>query len=203
MDALIFAKGWRSPPSRTLLDHWAHYAVPIVLSMFSFEVAGQRNYGRMAFLPQMLSHCSDDSPLVLCCQALAFAFLANKAGSSEAESIRDELYGQALAATNRLVGDSNFAKEDETSVSVWLLSTYEVSYYQTRFKSALLKPNTDYLWISCFGSSLWTYHMEYTCARPRWTSSNSRSQSIANRAGQEHLLAFIHVHANSIFGRRC
>lgn len=128
MDELIFAKGWRSPPSRTLLDHWSQYAVPIVLSMFSAEVAGRRHYGRMAFLPQMLLHCPDDSPLILCCQALAFAYLANKAGSSEAEGVRDEIYGQALAATNRLVGDSDSAKEDETSVSVWLLSIYEVRY---------------------------------------------------------------------------
>lgn len=133
MDAFIFARDWNSPHSRSLLDHWAQHAIPMILSMFSVEVAGSRHF-QLTFLPKMLSQSADDSPLILCCQALAFAFLANKTGSAEAASTRDEFYGQAIAATNRLVGDSNFAQEDETCVCVWLLSIYEVRDRTTQLK---------------------------------------------------------------------
>ena len=126
MDALIFSTGWRSPPSRTLTDHWTQYAVPLLLSMFSVELGGRRFFGTLAFLPDMLARTSESSALLLCAHAVSFAFLAHKAATWESAAVRDQAYGHALAATNALVGDSTLRLEDETSVCVWLLSLYEV-----------------------------------------------------------------------------
>lgn len=68
----------------------------------------------------------DNSPLAMCCEALGIAYLANKFVSVDAETIRDQAYGQALAATTTLVGDPELCQQDDASMSVWVLSLYEV-----------------------------------------------------------------------------
>lgn len=69
----------------------------------------------------------------MCCEALGIAYLANRFVSAEAETIRDQAYGQSLAATTTLVGDPGLCQQDEASICVWLLSVYEVCFLVPRF----------------------------------------------------------------------
>lgn len=127
-DSVVMQQGWHSPPPRMKPEQWTSHAVPLVLSMLSAQKPdGSRYFGQAEFLPEMLFRQSDEAPLTLCCKALGLAFLANKSGIDTVNTIRDRAYGQALAAANGLVSDPTLCREDETLVSVWLLSQYEVS----------------------------------------------------------------------------
>lgn len=125
LDAIIRNDG---PPSfcPIPLDKWSHYAVPVVLTMISYEADGRRIFSQLQVLADLLNQSPGDSALAMCCEALGIAYLANRFVSTEAETIRDQAYGQALAATTTLVGDPDLCQQDEASVSVWLLSMYEV-----------------------------------------------------------------------------
>ncbi|KAK5079567.1 hypothetical protein LTR70_009343 [Exophiala xenobiotica] len=126
-DSVVMQQGWHSPPPRMEPEQWSTHAVPLVLSMLSaLKLDGSRYFGQAEFLPRMLFRQSEDAPLTLCCKALGLSFLANKSRMDKANTIRDRAYGQALAAANGLVSDPNLCREDETPVSVWLLSLYEI-----------------------------------------------------------------------------
>jgi len=127
-DSVVMQQGWHSPPPRMEPEQWSTHAVPLVLSMLSaLKLDGSRYFGQAEFLPRMLFRQSEEAPLTLCCKALGLSFLANKPRMDKANTIRDRAYGQALAAANGLVSDPNLCRGDETPVSVWLLSLYEVS----------------------------------------------------------------------------
>lgn len=108
------------------LSQWSHYALPLVLALFSFEVDGQRSFNQVQILATSVMKCPDYSPLIMCCEALGIAFLANRFRSTDAERMRDQAYVRALSATNVLVGDPDLCQQHEAPVSVWLLSLYEV-----------------------------------------------------------------------------
>lgn len=75
----------------------------------------------------MLLSAVDSSPLMLSCKALGTAVLANKVNLQSAEAIRDQAYGNALVATNRVLSNPELCHQDDVLISVWLLSLYEVS----------------------------------------------------------------------------
>lgn len=126
LDPIVFGQNQLMSPPSMSLHQWSHYAVPLVLSMFSYEAEGQRIFAKFQTLPSLLSRCPENSPLILCFEALGIAYLTNRFFSPEAESIRDHAYGRALAAANALVGDAELCRQDETAISVWLLGLYEV-----------------------------------------------------------------------------
>jgi hypothetical protein len=125
-DRLVLPKPWQSATDIVPIDRWPTIASSLVLSMFSVVVDGKRNFGKASFLPEALRNSSPDAPSALCCDALAYAFLVNKNSTVEGYATRDEAYGRALAATNKLVGDDELCHRDETAICAWLLSFYEV-----------------------------------------------------------------------------
>lgn len=127
-DRLILSQDSGTDSHLVPINEWAGLAPALVLSMFSLDMDGQRDFGNISFLPKVLATSPSDGPITLCCNALAFAFLANKACSFAGFAARDEAYGKALAATNKLVGDEWLCQEDETAICAWLLSFYEVSH---------------------------------------------------------------------------
>lgn len=128
MDSIVMQQGWHSHQLRLHPEQWGSLAVQLVLSMLSAQRPhGSRYFGKAEFLPAMLLRQNDEAALTLCCRALGLAFLTNKSGTDTANTIRDRAYGQALAAANGLVGDTVLCRTDEASVSVWLLSLYEVN----------------------------------------------------------------------------
>lgn len=108
------------------LHRWHHYALPLVLALFSYEMDGQRTFAYSQVLADLLMNCPDHSPLALCGEALGVAYLANRFPSVEAEATRDQAYVRALAAANVLVGDQELCQHHEAPTSVYLLSLYEV-----------------------------------------------------------------------------
>lgn len=123
-DRLVLPRTWQVAPDLVPVSHWPAIASSLVLSMFSVVVNGTRSFGHASFLPETLRDSSPVAPSALCCNALAYAFLANKHPNDEGYAARDEAYGRALAATNKLVGDEEL--KDETAICAWLLSFYEV-----------------------------------------------------------------------------
>lgn len=108
------------------LNRWSHYALPLVLALFSYEEEGRREFIQLQILATLVMKCPDYSPLAMCCEALGIAYLANRFASPEADTMRDQAYIRALAATNSLVGDHDLCQQNEAPMSVWLLSLYEV-----------------------------------------------------------------------------
>lgn len=116
-------------PSSGLADDSDLHLISLFVSKVCSSDNAQVAVGFLAFLPAMvtkLGSSKDESGLILTCQAISYAFIANDFGTSESRSRRSLAYGKALKVTNAALNDPVSSVKDETLVTVWLLSLYEV-----------------------------------------------------------------------------
>lgn len=116
-------------PSSGLADDLDVHLISLFMSKVCSSNNAQIAVGFLAFLPSMVTKSgssNEDSGLILTCQAISYAFIANDFGTSESRSRRSLAYGKALKVTNAALNDPVSSVKDETLMTVWLLSLYEV-----------------------------------------------------------------------------
>lgn len=129
---LLAYGGGSSGPSlpKGLADDWDLHLISLFASKVCSRVNPQTSIGFLGFLPSMIIKeiaSNENSGLILTCQAISYAFIANQSGTPESKSRRSLAYGQALQTTNAALNDHVLRVKDETLLSVWLLSLYEVT----------------------------------------------------------------------------
>lgn len=118
----------QSPPV-ALADDSDSRLLSLFMSRICSRVNQQAAVGFLSFLPPMVTkaaNSTEESGLVSTCRAIAYAFIANDYGTPESRSRRSLAYGKALQITNAALDDTIARVKDETLVSIWLLSMYEV-----------------------------------------------------------------------------
>jgi hypothetical protein len=116
-------------PSIGLDDDTNSRLMALFMSRVCARVNNQTAVGFLAFLPSMVTKAAssnEESGLVFTCHAISYAFIANAYRTPEARSRRSLAYGKALQITNAALDDTIARVKDETLVSIWLLSMYEV-----------------------------------------------------------------------------
>jgi hypothetical protein len=126
---LVYGGSFAPSLSKGLADDWDLHLISLFTSKVCSRVNPQTSIGFLSFLPSMIINeaaSNEDSGLILTCRAISYAFIANQSGTPESKSRRSLAYGQALKTTNAALNDDVLRVKDETLVSVWLLSLYEV-----------------------------------------------------------------------------
>lgn len=129
-DLLVYGGSSGLPLSKGLADDWDLHLLSLFTSKVCSRVNPQTSIGFLSFLPSMITKAitsNENSGLILTCRAISYAFIANQYGTPESKSRRSLAYGQALKTTNAALNDHVLRVKDETLVSVWLLSLYEVT----------------------------------------------------------------------------
>lgn len=78
----------------------------------------------------VMNEAKDDSSLALCAIAFGLAYLADRFKTPKARRVRDVSFGKAIRATSSAISDPNICVKDEVSISILLLSLYNVSSIQ-------------------------------------------------------------------------
>lgn len=116
-------------PSISLADDTNSRLMSLFMSRVCARVNNHAAVGFLSFLPSMVTKAAssnEESGLVFTCHAISYAFIANDYRTPEARSRRSLAYGKALQVTNAALDDTIARVKDETLVSIWLLSMYEV-----------------------------------------------------------------------------
>lgn len=126
----IYRGNFNPSPSNGLADDWDLYLLPFFMNKVCSHLDSQRSIAFISFLPSMVikAATSNENPgLIQACRAISYAFIVNESGTPELRSRRSLAYGQALKTTNAALNNNELRVRDETLVSIWLLSVYEVT----------------------------------------------------------------------------
>lgn len=119
---------WELSPPRQMIEPWDIHIIPLIVSQFSFQMpGGSSSYGPLACLRDLLQCAEANSVLYMACNAVGYAYLANKSHSAAQALSHTTWYGKALGALRKDLQVPDLQKQDSILLAVWLLCFYEVS----------------------------------------------------------------------------
>jgi hypothetical protein len=120
----------------------------MIIDTFTNPKATGITYSFFRIIPRLISEAhKDEAPILLACNAVGYAYLANKARLPIAARHRAHAYSTALSAINQALCDPVQYKSDSTFLAVWLLSLYEVTLLlYLRIGSSLMVFHTRFYW---------------------------------------------------------
>jgi len=125
----VYRGNFNPSPPYGLVDDWDRRLLPFFMNKVCSHVDGQKSIAFISFLPTMVTKAANSNEnlgLIQACRAISYAFIVNEYGTPELRSRRSLAYGEALKTTNAALNDKDLRVRDETLVSIWLLSVYEV-----------------------------------------------------------------------------
>lgn len=111
----------RSPPKYDI----PHQSLCFFLNLFCFQGSKRYAFPVLDFIPDMLQDASTDSPVSKAALAVSRMTLADQYSGQDVRLQTGQEYGAALTLASKRLRDPLRAKEDDTCLAVWLLSTYE------------------------------------------------------------------------------
>ncbi|KAH8698711.1 hypothetical protein BGW36DRAFT_259165, partial [Talaromyces proteolyticus] len=110
----------------TIAESWEFHVRPMIMEKFLMETTPGKNDSMFGFVPILISEAGEGTPLVLACNAVAYAYMTNIIWFPDGIQYRSSAYGSALAATNSALRDPHNFKSDNTLLCIYLLGLYEV-----------------------------------------------------------------------------
>ncbi|KAH8703195.1 hypothetical protein BGW36DRAFT_83850 [Talaromyces proteolyticus] len=110
-----------------LQESWKDQAMPMAIHLFSSDMVNGDNASSFNFIPRLLSGVNEGSSIYYVGKTIGCSYLFHLARSSSTVTQILE-YGNALSAINSALRDEEKSKRDDTLLSVWLLSVYEISW---------------------------------------------------------------------------
>lgn len=111
----------QSPPKYNV----EHQSICFFVNLFCSQGEKRYNFAVLDFLPGMLTNAAPDSAASKAALAVSRMALADQYSGADVRLQTGEEYGEALILASKRLRDPMKAREDDTFLAVWLLSTYE------------------------------------------------------------------------------